>query len=197
MKAHSMKTNGSVKSILAMIVVGMMLIVGGVAYAEHDDSHEKANWTTTLNVKLALLNKLGNDSLRIEVTTVDGNVNLMGTVNKRETMELAETVAESVSGVKTVDNDLHLKANEQNPSTASVAAGEAEAEVKDAVLETKVRIALVDKMGTDGFKIGTEAASGVLTLEFDKGLSGGRRQEATRIVQGVDGVTKVISVEKK
>lgn len=192
-----MKTNSSVKSIVTMIVVGMMLIVGGVAYAQHDDAHEKANWTTTLNVKLALLNKLGNDSLRIDVTTNAGNVNLTGTVNKRETLELAETVAKSVSGVKGVHNDLKLLANEQNPSTASVAAGEAEAEVKDAVLETKVRIALVDKMGSDGFKIGTEAASGVMTLEFDKDMSAGRRQEASRIVQGVDGVTKVISVNKK
>lgn len=192
-----MKTNGSVKSIVAMIVVGMMLIVGGVAYAEHNEAHEKANWTTTLNVKLALLNKLGNDSLRIDVTTNDGSVTLTGTVNKRETAELAETVTQSVSGVKKVHNDIKLLANEQNPSTASKAAGEAEAEVKDAVLETKVRIALVDKMGSDGFKIGTEAASGVLTLEFDKNMSGARRQEAKRIVEGVGGVTKVISVDKK
>ena len=192
-----MKTNGSVKSIVAMIVVGMMLIVGGVTYAEHNEAHEKANWTTTLNVKLALLNKLGNDSLRIDVTTNDGSVTLTGTVNKRETAELAETVTESVSGVKTVHNDIKLLANQQNPSTASKAAGEAEAEVKDAVLETKVRIALVDKMGSDGFRIGTEAASGVLTLEFDKDLSGARRQEAKRVVEGVDGVTKVISVDKK
>ncbi len=192
-----MKTHGSVKSILAMIVVGMMLIVGGVAYAEHNEAHEKANWTTTLNVKLALLNKLGNDSLRIDVTTNDGSVTLTGTVNKRETAELAETVTESVSGVKKVHNDIKLLANEQNPSTASKAAGEAEAEVKDAVLETKVRIALVDKMGSDGFKIGTEAASGVLTLEFDKDMPGARRQEAKRIVEGVGGVTKVISVDKK
>lgn len=192
-----MKTNGSVKAIVSMIVIGMMLIVGGVAYAEHNEDHEKANWTVTLNVKLALLNKLGNDSLRMDVTTNDGHVNLTGTVNKRETLELAETVAESVAGVKTVDNDLELRANEQNPSQASVAAGEAEAEVKDAVLETKVRIALVDKMGSDGFRVGTEAASGVLTLEFDKSMSAARRQEAKRIVEGVHGVTKVISVDKK
>lgn len=192
-----MKTNSSFKSVVTMIAVGMMLIAGGVASAQHDDAHEKANWTTTLNVKLALLNKLGNDSLRIDVTTNAGNVNLTGMVNKRETLELAETVAKSVSGVKGVHNDLKLLANEQNPSTASVAAGEAEAEVKDAVLETKVRIALVDKMGSDGFKIGTEAASGVMTLEFDKDMSSGRRQEASRIVQGVDGVTKVITVNKK
>ncbi len=82
---------------------------------------------------------------------MDGNVVLKGTVNKRETLELAETVTKSVSGVRDVKNNLHLKANEENPSAAAAVAGEAEAEVKDAVLETRIRIALVDKMGSDGF----------------------------------------------
>jgi hyperosmotically inducible periplasmic protein len=188
--------NKQIKNLVSAIALGALTTAGAV-YADHTPEHEKANWTTTLNVKLALLNKLGNDSLRIDVETNDGAVNLRGTVNKRETLELAETVAESVSGVKTVDNDLSLKANEQNPSTASVAAGEAEAEVKDAVLETKIRLALVDKMGTDGFRIGTEAASGVVTLEFGSELSAARRQEAKRIVEGVGGVHKVVSVDKK
>jgi hyperosmotically inducible protein len=189
-----MKTN-NFKNLISAIALGA-LVTTGAAFADHTPEHEKANWTTTLNVKLALLNKLGNDSLRIEVETESGAVTLKGTVNKRETLELAETVAETVSGVKTVDNDLHLKANEQNPSTASVAAGEAEAEVKDAVLETKIRLQLVDKMGTDGFRVGTEAASGVITLEFSSEFSAARRQEAIRIVEGVGGVTKVISVNK-
>jgi hyperosmotically inducible periplasmic protein len=185
------------KNLVSAVALGALLTTAGAVFADHTPEHEKANWTTTLNVKLALLNKLGNDSLRIDVETDSGAVTLRGTVNKRETLELAETVAESVSGVKTVDNDLSLKANEQNPSTASVAAGEAEAEVKDAVLETKIRLALVDKMGTDGFRIGTEAASGVVTLEFGNDLSAARRQEAKRIVEGVGGVHKVVSVDKK
>jgi hyperosmotically inducible protein len=185
------------KNLVSAVALGALLTTAGAVFADHTPEHEKANWTTTLNVKLALLNKLGNDSLRIDVETDSGAVTLRGTVNKRETLELAETVAESVSGVKTVDNDLSLKANEQNPSTASVAAGEAEAEVKDAVLETKIRLALVDKMGTDGFRIGTEAASGVVTLEFGNELSAARRQEAKRIVEGVGGVHKVVSVDKK
>jgi osmotically-inducible protein OsmY len=190
------------KTLATMVLAGSLLLGGaGAALADHTPAHseaqDKANWTTTLNVKLALLNKLGNDSLRIDVDTMDGNVVLRGTVNKRETLELAETVAQSVSGVHDVKNNLHLKGNEENPSTAAAVAGEAEAEVKDAVLETRIRIALVDKMGSDGFRVGTEAASGAVTLEFGSELSGARRQEAVRIVEGVDGVTKVVSVNKK
>lgn len=188
---------------LATLALAGSLLLGGAAVAladptpAHSEAQDKANWTTTLNVKLALLNKLGNDSLRIDVDTLDGKVVLRGTVNKRETLELAETVTKSVSGVHDVKNNLRLKGNEENPSTASAVAGEAEAEVKDAVLETRIRIALVDKMGSDGFRVGTEAASGAVTLEFGSEISGARRQEAVRIVEGVDGVTKVISVNKK
>ena len=79
----------------------------------------------------------------------------------------------------------------------SVAAGETEAELEDALLQTKVRLALVDKMGSDGFEIGTDAASGVVTLEFEKDFTAGRRQEAAQVVQSVDGVKKVVQVDKK
>lgn len=181
------------KMIAKMALVSMILIGGSAAVA----GDNQADWTTTLNVKLALLNKLGADSLHIDVESNAGALALKGTVDKRETMELATTIAKSVAGVTTVNNDIRLEASVANPNKAGVAAGEAEAEVKDAVLETKVRLAMVDKMGTDGFKIGTEAASGVVTLEFDHDLPAARRQEAMKVVKSVDGVTKVVSVDKK
>jgi len=71
-----------------------------------------------------------------------------------------------------------------------------EAEVKDAMLSTKIRLALGDKMGSDGFKIGTEVADGVVTLEFAKDFANARRREASKVVENVAGVTKVISIEK-
>ena len=83
------------------------------------------------------------------------------------------------------------------PSKTSAAVGEGEAEVKDAVLETKVRLALVDKLGSDGFGIETQAASGVVTLGFDHALGNDRRQLAMATVRGVEGVTKVVSIDKK
>jgi osmotically-inducible protein OsmY len=177
----------------SVALIGALLLAGGTAYA----SDRQADWMTTLNVKLTLLDKLGIDSLHVEVDSDGGAVTLKGTVDKRETKELAETVARSVTGVKRVKNDVRLEASVANPNKAGVAAGEAEAELKDAVLKTKVRIALVDKMGSDGFKIGTDVASSVVTLEFGRGLDTARREEATRVVRTVDGVTKVISVDKK
>jgi osmotically-inducible protein OsmY len=183
----------NLKTLAKMALVGTVLLGGSAAYA----SDNQADWITTLNVKLALLNKLGTDSLHVDVDSNAGAVTLKGTVDKRETKELAETVAKSVTGVKSVGNDIRLEASVANPNKAGVAAGEAEAELKDAVLQTKVRIALVDKMGSDGFKIGTDAANGVVTLEFSRAFDAARRAEATKIVRAVEGVTKVISVDKK
>ena len=176
-----------------LALIGTMLI--GTTAAQASDNH--ADWTTTLNVKLALLEKLGADSLHIEVETVAGDVTLKGNVVKRETLELAQSVAQSVAGVKSIKSDMHVEANVTNPNQAGVAAGETEAEVKDAILSTKIRMALVGSMGNDGFKIGTVAANGVVTLEFDKDFSSARRSDAAKIVKAVDGVTKVIAVDKK
>jgi len=180
------------KTLAKMALLGSILLGSSAAFA----ADAQADWSTTLNVKLALLSKLGTDSLHVEVDSNAGDVALKGTVDKRETMELAETVAKSVAGVKRVENHIRLEASMANPNKVGVAAGETEAELKDALLQTRVRIALVDKMGSDGFRIGTDAANGVVTLTFDHGFAAARRSEATRVVKTVEGVTKVITVDK-
>lgn len=182
----------NLKTVAKLALVGAMLVGGSSAQA----ADNQADWTVTLNVKLALLEKLGTDSLHMDVETNAGDVVLKGTVVKRETLELAQSVAKSVAGVKSVKNSLELKANVENPSQTAVAAGETEAEVKDAMLATKVRLALVEKMGTDGFNTTTVAANGVVTLQFDKAISNARRAEAAKVVQSVDGVVKVISLDR-
>lgn len=184
-----------IKLTLTLALVGALLFGSGSAFAADTKNHSDAS--TTLNVKLALLNKLGTDSLRIDVDTVGGDVKLHGTVQKRETSELAGTVAKAVTGVKSVNNELKLAAAVNNPSKADAMTKEAELELKDTVLETKVRIALVDKLGSDGFKISTEAASGVITLAFDKDFTAARRTEASNVVKAVEGVTKVVTVDTK
>ena len=191
-----MKTN---KNILRASVALTLALLGALVLAPAAFAADtmQADGVTTLNVKLALLNKLGTDSLRIDVDTMGGAVHLKGTVQKRETSELATTVAKAVNGVKSVNNDLKVAAAEANPSKTDAVTKEAEAELKDTVLETKVRIALVDKLGTDGFKVSTEAASGVITLSYDKDLAAARRTEAANVVKAVEGVTKVVNVDQK
>lgn len=182
----------SLKSLSKVALLGLMLLGAQAAIAAVSPS----DWTTTLNVKLALLNKLGTDSLKIEVDSTAGTVTLTGTVKKRETRELSQTVAKTISGVKSVQNDVLLEADAENPDKAEVTAGEAKAEVKDAVLSTKIRLVLVNRMGADGFKIGTVASNGVVTLKFEEDLPVERRKMAAKIVLAVYGVTKVVSLRK-
>lgn len=179
---------------LALAVLALLLVPAAVM-ADNNKVPNHADGAITLNVKLALLNKLGTDSLKIDVDTNGGAVVLRGAVNKRETSELAGTVAKAVANVKSVNNELTLAT--ADPSTTKAAAAEAEAELKDRLVETNVRIALLDRLNTDGFKVSTEVASGVVTLSFDKDLSAARRAEAVTAAKSVNGVTKVVNVDSK
>jgi hypothetical protein len=51
-------------------------------------------------------------------------------------------------------------------------------------------------VGSDGFRIGTDAASGVVTLSFDDAFETVRRDLAVAIATGMSGVSKVVSVDK-
>jgi osmotically-inducible protein OsmY len=181
---------------LALIGIALLGITAAQAAATPRPAATQADWTTTLKVKLALLNKLGTDTLHIDVASLGGTVRLTGRVEKRETKELAGTVAMSVRHVDSVENGIRLEAAVADPSKAGAAVGEAEAEVKDALLETRLRLALIDKMGSDGFTVGTDAASGVVTLSFDHAFSSGSRERAVAIATGMAGVSKVVSIDK-
>ena len=178
--------------VLVLALTGALMLATAPAARAADTI---ADWSTTAKVKIELLTKLGVDALGIDVDTDAGQVQLSGTVDKRATKELAQEIAGSVSGVRGVDEELRLESADRNPDKLDVAAREAKAEVADGILESKVRLALIDKLGSDGFRIGTEAADGVVTLEFGPKLDRGRRAEAEKAARSVPGVAKVISLD--
>jgi osmotically-inducible protein OsmY len=180
------------RTITTALALTLTLLAAGAVQASNDSSDA----LTTLKVKIQLLTKLGIDARSIDVDTEGGVVSLSGTVDKRETQELAGEVAGTVKGVASVDNDIQLEASLRTGKTVDSALTEAEAEVKDALLENRVQLALADRLGSDGFRIDTEAASGVVTLAFEKSMAKTRRQEAVKIAEGVTGVDRVISIEK-
>ncbi len=116
------------------------------------------------DVRLALLEKLGEDGLGVTVEADDGRVRLIGAVDERSTQELAEEVAKSVPGVRKVDN--HLIARQESPesTTAGRAAGTTEREVNDAVLEMRVGRNLLGEIGRHALDLEVEAAEGVVSL---------------------------------
>lgn len=63
----------------------------------------------TTKVKGKFVGQKGLDSLDIKVVTVDGTVTLMGDVDDKAQIALAEKVTREVKGVKAVDNRLVVK----------------------------------------------------------------------------------------
>ena len=177
--------------LVTVLTLTLSLLATGGLRASSDASDAM----TTLRVKVELLTKLGLDAHSIDVDTRGAAVSLTGTVDKRETKELAAEIARAVKGVSSVDNEIRTEASVRSGKTVDSALTEAEAEVKDALLENRVQLALADKLGSDGFRIDVEAANGVVTLQLEKSLAKARRQEAVKIAEGVSGVSRVITLE--
>ena len=68
----------------------------------------------TAKVKSQLLASPEVSGLNVNVTTYDGQVQLSGYVNSTEQRQQAEQIARSVQGVKSVSNDLIVKAPSQS-----------------------------------------------------------------------------------
>ena len=144
-------------------------------------------------VQLALLEKLGQDALGVTVDAQQGRVRLYGAVDKRSTQELAEEVAETVSGVRSVDN--HLSAREEPPESTAVgkAVGHAEREVDDAVLEMRVGKNLLEEIGRYALDLEVEATGGVVSLRGSL-PDPERKTLALRTAQETPGVKKVVDL---
>ena len=142
-------------------------------------------------VRLALLEHLGSDGLRVQVEAKGGVVELSGTVEKRSSEELAEKVAQSVSGVREVRNRVRLSPDAQGaePPVARVV-GKVEREVADAVLEGHVKTRLLEELGKVAFDIEVEATDGVVSLSGTV-LDGAREKLAVKIAKGTPGVKEL------
>ncbi len=139
-----------------------------------DVSHDVAEALTMARVRIALLEHLKKDGLGIHIDVKGDEVVLTGKVAQRSSQELAEQVAAAVQGVRVVKNRLELEV-EQAPAESSVsrAVRKAESEVKDALLEARVKARLIDELGKVAFGIEVEATDGVVSLS-------GKVPDATR-----------------
>jgi hyperosmotically inducible protein len=63
----------------------------------------------TAKVKTALIGEPGLKALKIDVDTANGVVTLTGSVDSAQNLDRATQVAQSVEGVKSVDNRLNVK----------------------------------------------------------------------------------------
>jgi hyperosmotically inducible periplasmic protein len=147
------------------------------------------------DVRLALLQKLGDDALGVTVEAAGGRIRLVGAVDQRSTQELAEEVAKAVPGVESVDN--HLFAREEPPESTAVgkAVGHTGREVDDAILEMRVEKNLLGEIGRYALDLEVEATEGVVSLRGPL-PDPERRSLALKAAQQTAGVKRVIDLLK-
>ncbi|MBK9088816.1 MAG: BON domain-containing protein [Holophagales bacterium] len=145
---------------------------------------------TGVAVKTKLIERLGADGLRIHVQMNGTTAVLTGQVEKKESQELAKEVALSVADVKNVDNRLT-----QNPAKETSASKDLELEIRDGILETKVKNILLTEVGTNAMKIEVEATNGVVSLRGTVPSADIARAAVDRS-KGISGVKKVVNLLK-
>ena len=143
---------------------------------------------TGIAVKAKLIAKLGGDGLGVKVEMQGSRAVLTGEVDKKESQELAKEVALSVDDVKEVDNRVT-----QKPSSRVSAAKDVEAEIKDGVLETRVKGALLTEVGKNALKIEVEATNGVVSLRGPVPSSAVSKTAVAK-ARSVQGVTRIVNL---
>lgn len=143
-------------------------------------------------VKAALLTDLGFDAFAIDVNARSGEVTLTGTVDTRTTAEQSQAVAKSVEGVSKVHHHVRV---EQKPTGTPVAdaVAKGEREVADALLESKVKMALLSELGKNAFDLEVEATDGTVSLRGTVEESA-HEKLALSTAENCDGVKKVIDL---
>jgi hyperosmotically inducible protein len=145
--------------------------------------------TVTAKVKTALARDPSTSAFRIDVDTFRGEVQLNGFVDTADMKSSATRVAKSVSGVKSVSNNLKVGPGERT-------AGET---VDDGVITAKVKAALLSDPNVSGHDVNVETREGVVQLAgfVDSSSQKSKASEVTRRVAGVKQVDNQLEVKQR
>ncbi len=149
--------------------------------------------TVQADVYVALLEKLGRDGLPIDVQVTNGRVILTGQVGQRSTQELAEEVALSVPGVKSVDNRVTAPAGTAAQTAPGQAVDHFDLEVQDGILEARVGKNLLAEIGRYALDVEVEVSAGVVSLRGTL-PDQERKTIAIRAAEKTAGVKQVIDL---
>lgn len=95
---------------LSAVTVATALIMSAGACAGHRTAGETiSDASITASVKTRLLADQRTDGLKIDVDTQSGVVYLSGEVKSSEEVALAESIAQRVDGVASVENNLRVR----------------------------------------------------------------------------------------
>ncbi|MEM9555848.1 MAG: BON domain-containing protein [Acidobacteriota bacterium] len=194
-------------TVTAALLVFALAFAVVPAWADEDyESQRMDDAVLELKVKTALLSKLGWDAMDLKVTAIGSRIVLGGEADSKAHQELAKEVALSVDGVETVMNQIRLsdKASKKAETsedesktpvadTVGAAVEDAELEIRDAVLESRVKTKLIEEMGLTAFSIEVEATDGTVSLRGAL-KDRARVRLAKKVVRDVRGVDKVIDL---
>jgi osmotically-inducible protein OsmY len=142
-------------------------------------------------IRVALLERLKEDGLRVTIEVHGGSVELSGQVEKGENVELAGRVAASVTGVRTVRSRVALApAGQALEPPIAHALGTAERAVADALLEARVKTRLLEELGKIAFDIEVEASEGIVSLSGTV-PDAARGKLAVDVAKGTPGVKEL------
>ncbi|MHB8743535.1 MAG: BON domain-containing protein [Sulfuricaulis sp.] len=100
----------SMNKIWVVTAVLMLGTAGCAGTATQDSTGQYIDDASiTTKVKSDLLADKDVSSMHISVDTVKGEVHLTGTADSRQEADKAGRIARDVAGVKSVDNDIHVK----------------------------------------------------------------------------------------
>jgi osmotically-inducible protein OsmY len=171
---------------------GPVARVGGAidrAWSQVADSVSDALLAT--RIRVALLNHLKEDGLRVTIEANDAHVTLSGAVKNRPSVDLAPRVARSVKGVRSVESRISL-AGENDASEPPVArvVGKVERGVSDALLDARVKTRLLEELGKVAFKVEVDSSDGVVSLSGTV-PDAPRQRLAVSIARSTSGVKEV------
>lgn len=144
-----------------------------------------------LEVRGKLLAKVKtSDALRVHIKAEGQNVVLTGELEKESNIALVESVARTVKGVQQVTNQLTFAPDQTGNGRIENAVAKGGSEIKDALLETKIKTKLIAKSGVGAFKIEVEAVDGVVRLSGSV-PDESHREDAVRIARETSSVQEV------
>lgn len=146
-------------------------------HPEHSDA-----WIA-FKIRSRLLVKAGVSASSTKVTVQNGAVTLGGTADNQAQKELTEIYAKEIDNVKSVKNDLVVKAK---PTTGETI-GE---KIDDASVTTQVKFSLLRNKGTSGLKTKVKTTDGVVVITGEA-ASNAEKSLVTKLAQGVRGVKSV------
>ncbi|HSN54354.1 MAG TPA: BON domain-containing protein [Candidatus Sulfomarinibacteraceae bacterium] len=166
---------------------------GEVPPAEAEGTVEEAvdQLTLPLEIRMALLEELGVDGLRITTTVTYDQVTLGGTVRDPASQMRAEEVVAGLDEVDSVYNTIVVVPTEEMAGPEG-AAEELQSEVGDELLEAEVALRLYAAIGADASGIEVEATDGTVSLggkvdeEHEKTEALAAAREAAGVVDVVD-----------